>query len=218
MNDWGGSTGWGAPSGPAYVVLIMTGNSIAEPGEPAHASGAQVLAQLQEQAGSTAAQIGISMELLGFAAFAFFLGWLTTALRREANRAPWLATAVLVGGASTLAVKIGSVFPELALGPNRGSVDESTARLVADMGSAGFVLSFLTFGIFMLATGLAGPTLVSPVGWPDGRPSSSERSGSSRRLRPRRTPWRRARCPSSWVCPGSSRSGSGSRSAGPLTR
>ena len=151
--------GWvdrvGALSGPAYVVLVMTGNSIAEPGEPAHATGAQVLAQLEEQAGSTAAQIGSSMEILGFVGLAFFVGWLATVLRRHADRAPWLATAVVVGGAATLAVKIGSVFPELALKVNRGSVDQSTARLVNDMGSAGFVLSFLTFGIFMLATGLA---------------------------------------------------------------
>ena len=152
--------GWidrlGALCGPAYVVLILAGNTIAEGGnEPGHVTGAQVLASLEEQAGSTAVHIGVAMELLGFVAFAFFVGWLANVLSREANRAPWLGTVVLVGGISTLAVKIGSVVPDRALDTNRDAVGDSTARLLNDMGAAGFVLSFLTFGIFMLAVGLA---------------------------------------------------------------
>ena len=78
-------------SGAAYVLLILVGNQLAEgSGSSTHQTGAQVLAHLEKQAQSTSAQIGLTMEIVGFVGFAFFVPWLYAALRRAG--AGWPAT------------------------------------------------------------------------------------------------------------------------------
>jgi len=146
----------GAACGAAYVVLILVGNALATgTNGPAHPSGTQVLRDMENRSHSTAVAVGISMELLGFVALAFFLGWFAALVRRRAVTAPWLADVVLAGGIATIAVKLGSALPESAVYVNRTTLDPQTARIFNDLASAGFVMSFLTFGIFLVALGLA---------------------------------------------------------------
>ena len=66
---------------PAYVVLVMAGNTLRtynSPGpDPAHPSGVQDIASLHWLAGSTSGQAGVTLELLSFAALALFVvGWI----------------------------------------------------------------------------------------------------------------------------------------------
>jgi hypothetical protein len=143
----------GAACGAAYVLLILVGNSIAASGQSNHPTGRQVLQYADEGFSSVARQIGSGMEILGFVAFAFFLGWLVPALRRTDGSAPWLADVALVGGLATLAVKVATIAPEEAVAVGRHTLDPATAKALYDIAGAGFVLSFLPFAIFMLAVG-----------------------------------------------------------------
>jgi hypothetical protein len=160
----------GALSGAAYVLLILVGNAIAtgngsQSNDP---TGQQVLTYLEKGAHSTAAQVGGPMETLGFVALAFFIAWLVPFLRRAGGPAPWLANVALVGGIGTLAVKIGSVAPELALQAERDHLTPATARVVYAIAGAGFVISFLTFAILMLGIGasvLSSGALGRVAGW-----------------------------------------------------
>ena len=144
----------GALSGAAYVLLILVGNQLAEgSGSSTHQTGAQVLAHVGKQADSASAQIGMTMEILGFVGFALFVPWLYAALRRAG--AGWPAAVALVGGTTTLAVKIGSGATALTLITDRGRVDPQTAMVLNDLNGAAFVITFITFGIFLLGAGLA---------------------------------------------------------------
>jgi hypothetical protein len=58
-------------------------------------------------AGSTVGQLGLTLELLGFAAWVLFVGYLCARVRAGG----WLATAALTGGIVSIAVKIGSAAP-----------------------------------------------------------------------------------------------------------
>jgi hypothetical protein len=110
----------------------------------------------------------MAMEVLGFVAFAFFLAWLVPALRIAAGRAPWLADVVLIGGLGTLAVKIGSIAPEVAVDAGRKTMDPDLAKALYDMAAGAFVISFLPFAILMLGLGtsvLASGFLGRLAGW-----------------------------------------------------
>lgn len=145
----------GALSGAAYVVLILVGNQIASGGgQDPHPTGTQDLAQLAHDATSGTARLGQALEVTGFVAFAFFLAWFVQQLRRHGGAAAWLGTTTLVGGVTTLALKLASVLPLVAATVNRDQIDATTARVLMDQNSAGFVVTFLTFGIFLLAAGL----------------------------------------------------------------
>jgi len=100
---------FGALSGAAFVLLVFVGSTMATgPGpQPDHPTGQQVLDNLHWLAGSTTAQVGGSLELLGFAAWVLFVGYLCTRVRAGG----WLASAALVGGAVSVAVKVGSAAP-----------------------------------------------------------------------------------------------------------
>jgi hypothetical protein len=160
----------GAACGAAYVVLALVGNGIATQGaeQSNDPTGAQALQYIDHSLHSTAARVGTAMEIVAFVAFAFFIGWLGPFLRRAGGPASWLGNVAVVGGVATLAVKIGSVAPELALEDERNHVSASLARVVYAMAGAGFVLSFLTFAIFMLGAGasiLSSGALGRVTGW-----------------------------------------------------
>jgi len=145
----------GAACGAAYVALILVGNSLAtgngqQSNDP---TGQQVLQYAGQAAHSTVARVGQGMELLGFVALAFFLGWLVPALRRAGGSAPWLSTVVLVGGIGTLAVKVATIAPESAIGAGSQQLDPAIAKGLYDVSGAGFVISFLPFAILMLGLG-----------------------------------------------------------------
>lgn len=166
-------TAWdrlGALSGAAYVLLILVGSGIAtQNGQQSNdPTGAQVLKYLDYSINSTAAHIGHAMEILGFVAFAVFLAWFVPVLRRAGGPAPWLANVALVGGIATIAVKIGSVTPEMALEVERAHLTPGLAQIVYAMAGAGFVISFLTFAMLMLGAGasvLSSGVLGRFAGW-----------------------------------------------------
>ena len=101
----------GALTGAAFVVLILVGNQMASagPAEPAHPTGDQVLRDAARQVSSASVTAGVALEVLGFAAFLVFLGYLADVLRRAAGgrRGSIAAGAGIVSGAVMVAVKLG---------------------------------------------------------------------------------------------------------------
>lgn len=150
--------GWtdrlGALSGAAYVVLVVVGNSLAAGGEDSNPTGAQVIEQTKRTADSTSASIGLSLELLSFVAFAFFVAWLHGHLRRSG--AGWLAGVAAVGGVTTLAIKLGSAAPMITLFAERKTIDPELAKILNLLNGASFVITFVSFGVLLLGAGLAG--------------------------------------------------------------
>jgi hypothetical protein len=143
----------GAACGAAYVLLITVGNGIAVSGESNTPTGKQVLQYAQDMLDSPARQAGMAMEVLGFVALSFFLAWIVPALRRAGGVAPWLANVVLIGGLATIAVKVGSIAPEVAVVAGRHTLDPDLAKALYDIAAGSFVISFLPFAIFMLGIG-----------------------------------------------------------------
>jgi hypothetical protein len=151
--------GWsdrlGALSGAAYVLLVLVGNGLSSAGENTdHPTGAQVINQTNKMADRLSAQIGMGLEILGFVAFAFFVAWLHGHLRRSG--ADWLAGVAAVGGVTTLAVKLGSAAPMMALVAERKTIDPQLAQILNLMNGAAFVITFVSFGVLLLGAGLAG--------------------------------------------------------------
>lgn len=145
----------GAASGAAYVLLILVGNQLAMGGNTdPHPSGATDLVEFSSSPTATDV-IGFTMEFLGFLVLFFFLGWLVHALRSRGGAAGWLAGVAGFAGVTTVAVKIASVMPMTAGRLDHAELTPASARVLADMNSAAFAITFLTFGTFLFAVGLA---------------------------------------------------------------
>jgi hypothetical protein len=147
----------GAASGALFVVLIFAGNTLDTAGtvQSGHASGAQVLRDVEHQAGSTTATVGFALELLSFVAFMVFLGYLVGLFRFSRAGGAAAGTAV-VAGVTMLAVKLGSGSSAGVLALDRRSLTPQLARLLNDLSSTSFVISWLPFAVFVgaLAIGL----------------------------------------------------------------
>lgn len=143
----------GAACGAAYVLLITIGSGMATSGQSNTPTGRQVLQYADDTLASTTRQAGFAMELVGFVGLAVFLAWIVPALRRAGGIAPWLADVAMIGGLATIAIKVGSVAPELAVMAGRHSMDPGTAKAIYDIAGGAFVISFLSFAIFMLGIG-----------------------------------------------------------------
>jgi hypothetical protein len=157
----------GAGCGAAYVLLVGFGNEMATTsGSDPHPSGQAALAAFS--AVPTAVErVGFAMEIVGMLTFVFFLGWFVSFLRGRAGAA-WLGTAAGIAGGVTLAVKLASVMPMTAGMLDHHELSATQARLLTDMNGAAFVVTFLTFGTFLLASGLAilaGGALGRVAGW-----------------------------------------------------
>jgi len=109
----------GAVTGAAFVVLILVGNQLATAGsgQSAHPTGDQVLRDAAHQVSSASVTAGVALEVLGFATFIVFLGYLADVLRRAAGgrRGSIAAGTGIVSGAVMVAVKLGSAAPIMAL-------------------------------------------------------------------------------------------------------
>lgn len=152
MNAW---DRFGAATGAAYVLLILVGNQIASGNSTdPHPSGAKDLADFSATR-TTTDSIGFAMEILGFLLFVFFLAWFVHAVRSRGGAAPWLAGAAGLAGGVTLSVKIASFMPMAAGILDHRELTPTMARVLADMNSAAFVVTFLTFGTFVAAAGAA---------------------------------------------------------------
>ena len=149
----------GAGTGAAFVVLVMVGNEIATAGsgQSAHPTGDQVLRDAAHQASSTSVAVGAALEVLGFAAFLVFLGYLAEVLRRRAvgGRGSIAAGTAIVAGAVMVAVKLGSAAPVMALWVDHGAISPQLALVLNDLGAVGFVISWLPSAIFVAAAAAA---------------------------------------------------------------
>jgi len=148
-----------AATGAIYVALTMVGSGLATGnGDPQ--DGPAILAHLR--AGRTPMEtIGVTMELIGFAVFLVFLGYLYRVLRRAEGAEGWGAAVALGAGLVTTAVKLATASSGAAalLHPDRLTPD--LARTFNDLGGAGFVVSGYLYGIFVLAA--AGAAFASRV-------------------------------------------------------
>ncbi len=158
----------GALTGAAYVVLVMVGNAMSTDNSPgphdAHPTGQQDIDSLHWLAGSTSAQVGVTLELLGFAAWMLFVGYLCTRVRAGG----WLATAALAGGVVSIAVKLASAAPMFAGYVLRDDLSPETARVLSDMNGVSFVVDWLPVGLFVACAAgaaLATGTLGRVLGW-----------------------------------------------------
>jgi predicted metal-binding membrane protein len=141
--------GAAAATGPAFVVLVLAGNSLTE-----SLVKGDTLADLAAQAGSTAARAGVMMELLAFVAFALFAGYLVDALRRRDAFTTAGAVAV-VGIVMMLSVKLGSAAPYLVALSEHASITAEDAALLLQTNGAAFVLVWLPFSLFVGAAATA---------------------------------------------------------------
>jgi hypothetical protein len=152
----------GAACGAAYIVLILVGNQMSMGGaggqNDPHPSGAADLAGYGGHA-TVHDKIGLSLEVLGFVAFMFFVGWLVNTLRGRSGAWSWLADVAGVAGVLALAVKLGSFLPMLAGYTDHRDLSPGLARVLVDMNGAGFVLFTFPYAVFMLAA--AGALLAS---------------------------------------------------------
>jgi hypothetical protein len=143
----------GALTGAAYVLLVGIGEELStSPGpQVAHPTGQQDIAGLHWLTHSPWGQVGVTLELLGFAAALLFIGFLAARLREGG----WLAAAALAGGVAWVAVKLASAAPMLAAYLLRDEMSPETARTLFDINGAAFVLGWLPAGVFI--AGAAGP-------------------------------------------------------------
>ena len=159
----------GAVTGAAFVVLILVGNQMTTAGtaESAHPTGDQVLRDAAHQVSSASVTAGTALEVLGFAAFIVFLGYLADVLRRAAGgrRGSIAAGAGIVSGAVMVAVKLGSAVPVMTLWVDHGDISPQLALVLNDLGGVAFVISWLPFAIFVAAVAAA-LHRVGLVGWP----------------------------------------------------
>ncbi len=157
----------GALAGAASFLLTMIGGDVLgiPPGpQVAHPSGQQDLDNLHWMADSTSAQVGMSLELLGFAFSIVFIAYLCHRVRS----AGWLAMAALVGGIVWISVKLASGAPLFAAYGLREEITAQTARILIDMNGASFVISWIPKGIFVAfaaAAGMATGTIGRVLGW-----------------------------------------------------
>ena len=149
----------GAVTGAAFVVLVMVGNEMATAGsgQSAHPTGDQVLRDAAHRASSASVAAGTALEVLGFAAFLVFLGYLAEVLRRGAagRRGSIAAGTGVVAGAVMVAVKLGSAAPVMALWVDHGAISPQLALVLNDLGSVAFVISWLPSAIFVAAAAVA---------------------------------------------------------------
>jgi hypothetical protein len=152
---WSGWDRTGALCGAAYIVMINVGNTLQAGGSTdSHPSGAADLAGFAGHP-SLAQGVGFGLEFTGMLSFLVFLGWFGWFLRARGGPAPWLGSVAGLAGGVTIAVKLASVMPMGAGELDHGVLTPALARVLSDMNGAAFVLTFLPFGVFMLATGLA---------------------------------------------------------------
>ncbi|HEX4699143.1 MAG TPA: hypothetical protein VH857_07255 [Actinomycetes bacterium] len=146
-----------AATGAAYILLILVGNTLSTRGAStaAHPTGAAVLRDVERQMNSAAATAGFVMEILGFTLFIVFLGYLAAVLRTRRGQPDVMAGTAVIAGVVMLAVKLGSAAPMGALMLDRHQVTPLLARVLSDVNSVAFVISWIPMGVFVAALALA---------------------------------------------------------------
>jgi len=148
--------GWwtASASGVVYFGFLLVGGSLMTAGgtQATRPTGEQVLSDLRRHSESLTAKVGLALALLGFAAFALFLGYLYGVLRRAEGQRSWLPTAAVLAGMSALVIKWGSgAFVGAAL-LRKEEISPELARTLNDLDSAAFWTSWLPYAVFVALT------------------------------------------------------------------
>jgi hypothetical protein len=151
-----------AAGGAFFVLAGGVGNALANSGatgDPLVDAGRAVTAIYAA---------GVALEVLAFVAFAFFAAWLVVYLRRYETGGGSLAGTAGIAAAVTLAIKLGSAAPVIAAHQRPGLLTADLARTLEDLNGGAFVISGLTFALFVLAaaaSAISGRALPRWLGW-----------------------------------------------------
>jgi hypothetical protein len=99
----------------------------------------------------TTAYVGITLELLGFAALAVLFAWLVIFL---IERAPVAALTTGIAGTAMLAIKVGSAAPMMVVHSMPDKLDPVTAEALISMNDQSFVVSGFLMCLAFLAAGV----------------------------------------------------------------
>ncbi|HJR37107.1 MAG TPA: hypothetical protein VJ819_01870 [Nocardioidaceae bacterium] len=158
-----------AASGPAFVVLVLAGNSLTEsvPAPPADLPpGQAALEGLAAGAGDATVQLGLVAEVLAFCSFLVFAAYLADLLRRRGGLR-LAGTVAVIAAVLMVAVKLGSATPYLAGLAHHDELSADAALTLVATNGAAFVLCWLPFSLFVWAAAVAlrGAGLLGPVGY-----------------------------------------------------
>lgn len=95
--------------------------------------------------------VGLTLELIGFAALVVLFAWLVTFLF---ERSPIAALATGIAGTAMLAVKVGSVAPMMVVLSMPGDLEPATAEALISMNDQSFVVSGFLMCLAFLAAGI----------------------------------------------------------------
>jgi hypothetical protein len=142
-----------ALSGAGFVACALVGNTLTE------SAGGVVAASA-----STAARLGLALELVGFVLLLVFVGWLGSAVLGRSGASMAGYAAVTAGGV-LVAVKLGSGADLLAAWHQHGALDKTAVEALVAANGEAFVLSWLPMGVLVAAAAvaLAGVGLVGRV-------------------------------------------------------
>ena len=145
-----------ALSGAGFVGLILAGNTLSMSGvpHPVRPTGEQVLAQFALQSSIVVNQVGIALELVGFAAFAVFLAYLFDVLRRR-EVLGGAAVLAVIAGALLLAIKLGSAAPHLFGLADHDRLSPEAALVLFGVNGLAFVVAWLPLALFVAAAAVA---------------------------------------------------------------
>jgi hypothetical protein len=136
-----------AATGAIYVVAVVVGNVLATDTGNGGTGDRAVLDNLRHR--TTGQAIGLVLEVLSFVALLLFLGYLYRVLRRAERPDGWAAAAAFGVGLVSTAVKLGSAAPALAAYLRRDDLTPELARTLDDLNGGAFVVSGLSFGLFV---------------------------------------------------------------------
>jgi hypothetical protein len=151
-----------AVGGVFFVIATGVGNELANAG----ATGDALVDA--RRAVTVVNGVGVALEVLGFVAFTFFAAWLVVYLRGRELGGGSLAGSAGMAAAVTLAIKLGSAAPVIAAHQRSGLLTADLARTLEDLNSGAFVISGLTFNVFVLAAAASavnGRSLPRWLGW-----------------------------------------------------
>jgi hypothetical protein len=150
----------GAFSGAAYLILANIGNTLGQDASlPENPTGREILDSYGHLADDAVRQVGISVELLGFAAWVIFVAYVYSRTRA----ASWLAVAALAGGTITMAVKFASFAPVVTVYLLRDDMDPKTARMLTTLNLVSYMIDILPAGLFV-ACGAAAAMITHSLG------------------------------------------------------
>ena len=111
-------------------------------------------------------QVGYTVALAGFVLFIPFLGYLYSVLRRAEGEGGWLSMTAFGAGLVGLAMKLGSIAPELSA--QRPGFDPGVVKALNAIANTSTVLSLLPLGVLVAAVAIVAlKTRILPawIGW-----------------------------------------------------